>query len=329
MTVYSNPSRAGALAGVALGFLTARALAIAPEISPPSPTGVDTIEQLTDIMVQGKEPRYVAPTRRDQIGRIWAPVFINGRGPFRLVLDTGASHSGVTATVALALGLPLDQSPPVVMRGVTGFATVPTVKVDTLSVGDLSVDQAMLPIVPDALGGAEGVLGGEGLIGKRIFIDFKHDQIDISFSRNERAARGFIDLPFHSMRGTLVVVNATVDGIPTKAIIDTGGQATVANLALREALMHKGNMQRGRPDEIQGATKDVQIGELAAMPAIQIGSIQIRNSGVTYADMYIFKQWKLTRQPAILIGMDTLGLLDTLIIDYKRHELQLRMAKAG
>jgi hypothetical protein len=26
-----------------------------------------------------------------------------------------------------------------------------------------------------------------------------------------------------------------------------------------------------------------------------------------------------------LIGMDSLGLLDTLIIDYRRHELQLRM----
>jgi hypothetical protein len=27
--------------------------------------------------------------------------------------------------------------------------------------------------------------------------------------------------------------------------------------------------------------------------------------------------------------MDTLGLLDTLIIDYKRHELQMRMMKPG
>jgi hypothetical protein len=27
--------------------------------------------------------------------------------------------------------------------------------------------------------------------------------------------------------------------------------------------------------------------------------------------------------------MDTLGLLDTLIIDYRRHELQLRMLNAG
>jgi hypothetical protein len=30
-------------------------------------------------------------------------------------------------------------------------------------------------------------------------------------------------------------------------------------------------------------------------------------------------------EPAVLIGMDVLGLLDTLIIDYQRHELQLRL----
>jgi hypothetical protein len=64
-------------------------------------------------------------------------------------------------------------------------------------------------------------------------------------------------------------------------------------------------------------------------PAIELGSIQIRDPGVTFADMYIFKQWKLTNEPAILIGMDTLGLLDTMVIDYRRHELQLRMMGAG
>src|SRR5579863_10445272 len=138
-------------------------IATAPEISPPTIPTADAIDQLTEVMVEAREPRYVAPTRRDQIGRIWAPVVINGRGPFRLVLDTGASHSGVTAMVALALGIPTDQSPPVMLRGVTGSATVPTIRVDTLSVGDLAVDSVLLPIVPDALGGAEGVLGSEGL----------------------------------------------------------------------------------------------------------------------------------------------------------------------
>jgi predicted aspartyl protease len=91
------------------------------EVSPPDAAAA-AIDELAEIMVEAPEPRYVSPTRRDQIGRIWAPVMINGHGPFRLVLDTGASHSAVTALVALALGIPLDQSPPVILRGVTGFA---------------------------------------------------------------------------------------------------------------------------------------------------------------------------------------------------------------
>jgi hypothetical protein len=303
--------------------------ATAPEVSPPNAPVVDAIDQLTEIMVEAREPRYVSPTRRDQIGRIWAPVMINGRGPFRLVLDTGASHSGVTALVAMALGIPVDRSPPVIMRGVTGFATVPTIRVDSLSVGDLSVDQPLLPIVPDALGGAEGILGSEGLAGKRVFIDFRHDQIDIAYSRNERAGRGFVNIPFHSMRGTLVVCDAVVNHIRVKAIIDTGGQATIANMALKDALLRTSPYMGGKPDSIIGATKDVQNGILMETPAIEIGGIQIQDSGITFADMYIFKQWKLTNEPAVLIGMDTLGLLDTLIIDYRRHELQLRMAHAG
>jgi hypothetical protein len=300
----------------------------APEVSPPTPTAA-AIEELTEIMVEAPEPRYVSPTRRDQIGRIWAPVMINGHGPFRLVLDTGASHSAVTALVALALGIPTDKSPPVILRGVTGSATVPTIHVDTLTVGDLAVDSPTLPIVPDALGGAQGILGAEGLEGKRIFIDFRHDKIVITFSRNEKSTRDFVNVPFHAIRNTLVVVNAIIGDVHVKAIIDTGGQTTIANLALRDALSRRSAWYKGTPDEIIGATKDVQAGEIYPMPAIEFGSIQIRDHGVTFADMYIFKQWKLLNEPAILIGMDALGLLDTLVIDYRRHELQMRMPKAG
>ena len=303
--------------------------ATAPEVSPPSTPTIDPIDQLTEVMVEAHEPRFVSPTRRDQIGRIWAPVMINGQGPFRLVLDTGASHSAITALVALALGIPTDKSPPVLLRGVTGSATVPTIHVDSLSVGDVSVDQTTLPIVPDALGGAEGVLGTEGLVGKRVFIDFRHDEIQISFSRNQRSARGFISVPFHSMAGSLVVVDAMVGEVHTKAIIDTGGQVTIANNALKDALAHFRPTINGKIDTIEGATKEVAKGMLLDAPAIGLGDIRIRYPGVTFGDLYIFKQWKLMHEPAILIGMDTLGLLDTLIIDYRRHELQLRMLNAG
>jgi predicted aspartyl protease len=324
---------AGGLLLAALGFSPQWAAATAPTVSPPAvlppalPVG-DAAEQLSEIMVEAREPRYVAPTRRDQIGRIWAPVFINGRGPFRLVLDTGASNSGVTAMVALALGIPTDQSPHVMLRGVTGSAAVPTIRVDTLSVGDLAVDSALLPIVPDALGGAQGILGSEGLSNKRIYIDFSHDRIAITYSHGERSAHDFISVPFRSNRGQLIIIDAMVGQVRTKAIIDTGGQTTIGNLALRNALARQNNVGlHGKPDQIIGATLAVENGELMAAPAIKFGSIEIRDSAVTFADVYIFKQWKFTSEPAIMIGMDALGTLDTLIIDYRLHELQIRMAK--
>jgi hypothetical protein len=300
----------------------------APAVAPPTATA-DAADQLAEIMVEAHEPRFVAPTRRDQIGRIWAPVFINERGPFRLVLDTGASHSAVTAMVAMALGIPTNQSPPVMLRGVTGSATVPTIHVDTLSVGDVAVDSAVLPIVPDAMGGAEGILGSEGLANKRIFIDFRHDRITITYSHGETTGRDFVRIPFYSMHGQLIVVDATVGNVHTKAIIDTGGQTTIANLALRDALARTNQRGRGRPDQIIGATMAVEDGEIIATPAIELGTIHMVDSGITFADLYIFKQWKLTGEPAILIGMDALGVLDTLIIDYREHELQLRIQKIG
>ena len=33
----------------------------------------------------------------------------------------------------------------------------------------------------------------------------------------------------------------------------------------------------------------------------------------------------MTNKPMLLIGMDAIGLLDTVIIDYRLHELQMRM----
>jgi hypothetical protein len=35
----------------------------------------------------------------------------------------------------------------------------------------------------------------------------------------------------------------------------------------------------------------------------------------------------LTDEPAMLIGMDVLGLLDTLVIDYRRKELQMKIRR--
>jgi hypothetical protein len=301
-----------------------------PDVVVPAPTRPLVIEPvvLSSVDVIGEEPRFVAPTRRDQIGRIWAPVTVNGEGPFRMVLATGASSSALTPHLAAQLGLRADPAEMVMLRGATGSAAVPMVPVDTLEVGDLLMEPRRLPIIPDALGGADGLLGMDGLANMRIHIDFRRDRITIMRSKNQRASGGFETVPVSFLNGRLLIVDAVMGGVPLKAIVDTGGQSTLGNLALRLALAERRRREQvGKLDQVMGSTLDVQVGTRLETPALTLGSIIVRNPPITFADFEIFKHWKMTEEPAMLIGMDVLGLLDTLIIDYRRKEIQVKLPR--
>ncbi len=133
-------------------------------------------------------------------------------------------------------------------------------------------------------------------------------------------------IPVKYLNGRLLVVGASLGGVPVKAVIDTGGQATLGNEALRAALEER--KRRGytvRPDQVTGATLDVQPGSTLEAPALALGAVLVQNPSLTFADFAIFEYWKMTDEPALLIGMDVLGLLDTLIIDYRRKELQVKL----
>jgi hypothetical protein len=186
----------------------------------------------------------------------------------------------------------------------------------------------MLPVIADVFGGAEGVLGSEGLQDKRIHIDFARDRIVISRSHRERAPRGFRAIPLKLTRIGLLVADVRIGSIRAKAVIDTGAQRTVGNLALRKALMRRPSRDPEMEDII-GVTLDLQRGESIPTPLIAFDDLVIRGARMTFGDMFLFQQWKLTRQPTVLIGMDVLGLLDTLIIDYRMRELQIRIPQQG
>lgn len=290
--------------------------------SPPSP-GATPAVPVEEVVVSAPEPRYVAPTTRDRIGRIWAPVLINGKGPYRLVLDTGASRSAVTQRVVTDAGLPLRRKP-VQLHGVTGTAVVPAVQADTLAFGDLLVENSVMPVVADAFGGADGILGSEGMGDKRIEIEFTRDRIRIARSHREPAPAGFAVVPFeHSHNGGLRI-DVMVGPIPAIALIDSGAQVTVGNLALREALARRRKEQGTADDSIIGVTEDVQQAARLRVPGITAGGLIVRNAEIMFSDLRIMDRWQLNSRPALIIGMDVLGSLDTLIVDYRRDELQIK-----
>ena len=158
---------------------------------------------------------------------------------------------------------------------------------------------------------------------KRIYIDFLHDFVNISRSRGRRAEAGFHSLPLIRGAGKLLVVRASIGNVRTRAIIDTGAQASIGNLPLREAI-ERSRRAKGTPDVITGATGATQTGEGFTVAPIMLGNVQIQNAHITFGDMHIFSHWDAAEEPTILIGMDILGLVDTLVIDYQRQELHIK-----
>jgi predicted aspartyl protease len=291
----------------------------------PAPTQVASESQpLEEVIVTAPEPRFVAPTLRDRIGRVWAPVYVNGEGPLRLVLDTGATRSAVTVEAAARLRLRVSDAPTVLLRGMTGEAQVPLVDVESIEIGDLTVEPAKLLVVKDAFGGAEGVLAARGLKDRRILIEFRRDHIEIVRSKNQRASTGFSVLPIRLLRGHVPTVRAVVGNVEVRAIIDTGAQQTTGNLALREALIARRRVEE-KQDKVIGVTGDIQEGPTSRVPPIYLGNVRVSNAHITFVDLYIFRHWRLTDEPAIMLGMDVLGVLDTLILDYRRKEMQIRL----
>jgi predicted aspartyl protease len=279
---------------------------------------------VAEVVVTAPEPRYVAPTLRDRIGRIWAPVFIDGQGPFRFVLDTGATTVALSRDAATLLGLRLDRARQVRLRGTTGSSLVPQITVDRIEIGDFLVENQRVILVDDAFGGADGVLATRLLSDRRIFVEFRKDRIEITRSRGQPAPLGFTTIPVKFASRQVPWVDAWIGPVKVKAVIDTGAQQTLGNLALRVALAAaRRRAMELRNEGVIGVTGDVQEGQSAGVPTIRLGNVQVSNARVNFVDLHIFEHWRMLDEPAILIGMDVIGVLDTFILDYRRRELQL------
>ncbi|HEX7374340.1 MAG TPA: retroviral-like aspartic protease family protein [Steroidobacteraceae bacterium] len=269
---------------------------------------------------------YAAPTTIDHIGRILAPVMINGQGPFRFVVDTGASRSAISPALAARLGLTPSTDDALTVQGVTGAEQVPSVLVYRLQAGEIVLEHRRLPVIaPHVFANADGILGVEGFDGMRITVDFVRDQIYISQERKASMSGGWYHVPVKLRFGRLMIADAYIGKVKVKAVIDTGAERTLGNLALRTALrLDQAAQQQRTETQVIGATANEENANLIPSPMIRLGETEITRVDVTFADLNVFRIWNLDQQPSLVLGMDVLGTPKTLIFDYKRRELLIR-----
>ncbi len=263
-------------------------------------------------------------TRTDRIGRLLVPVTINGQGPFRFVLDTGANRSVLTPQLAAHLGLSVSTNSRVTMTGVTGSASVPTVLVDQLKVGDVELRHAQLPVAASLSDDTSGTLGVDALADTRVLLDFATGRIQIRKAHREALRDGFSRIRGQCRFERLLIVRASVGRTPVAAVVDTGSQFTLGNRALRVKLGFPEKLDPVRTTDVIGETLERQQGERRPVPVVRVGTLQSPTPSFIFGDFHVFKLWGLETEPAIVMGMDMLGSLDKLVIDYQRCELEAR-----
>ncbi len=271
------------------------------------------------------EPLYAAPTRADRSGRIHAAVKINDLGPYRFILDTGANTSALSPAIAEELGLHGAANTQIMVHGVTGSATLPAVRVESLQAGAVRISATNLPVLPGPVfGGADGILGINALQKTRIDVDFENDRVSITQSTGRKPLPGYLVVPATLQKGGLLLVKGKVGKVPVSVIIDTGAERTLGNMALRTALIESARYDQEIDVTVLGATDDVSAGKYFRAPKISLGEADLVDLPVTFGDLHVFEVWGLAETPALLIGMDLLGMLRKFIVDYRRREFQLR-----
>jgi len=275
---------------------------------------------------QPAEPQFAIATRLDRAGRIVVPVYINDHGPYRFLLDTGATHSAVSDRLVAELQLTTDNGPELIVHGVTGLVSTQACTVETLRFGTITSEHPRLPVLGGlVLEGLDGILGMDHLTNKRISADFVHDRVTVSESTGNRGSSKYFVVQARTVSGLLLQIDGRAGEQVVTAVIDTGASHSLGNPALYSALRRRSRTLEAPPTaDVVDATQTTEVGDVRIVSPIEMGQIKVTNTAVTFGDFQVFRFWGLEGQPALLLGMDVLGTLQELTIDYRRHEVLFR-----
>lgn len=266
---------------------------------------------------------YVAATAQDRVGRVMTPVFVNGVGPFAFVVDTGASSSVIAPRVARHLSLRIDPEKPKLLRGITGSEIVPTVNVERITAGGITLTNSSLPVVePRVFADADGIFGVDAFGNGCLIVSFERAKVAILSKPCPRVDDSWEKIRARVQFGGLVVADANIANVRAVAIIDTGAERSLGNPALLAALRGRKKISlEDNRTQVYAATSQVVFGDLLMTPPMRMAGVTVGKFEVVYGDFEVFRIWDVVDQPAIVLGIDVLGQMDAMMIDYTRNEI--------
>lgn len=288
-----------------------------PNVLPLPPANYDK-----DLSIAGDQVK-----ARKTSSRLSVEVLVNSRGPYRFVVDSGADSSVVGTKLARELELPLGT--PALLHSTTAKHIVDRVKVDALTLGPTTVRDLMLPALSEYDVGGDGIIGIDALVSQRLVLDFDRKFIRVEDARiaPPKVGPDEIVITAKRSRGQLILTEVRTLGFPVDAVIDTGSEVTVGNLALREKLLkRRGEIWTVPATGVTGVTMNI---EMAFIDELRIGPVTLQNVPIAFADLPPFALFGLNSRPALLLGTDLLETFSRVSLDFRARKVRFQLKKCG
>lgn len=264
--------------------------------------------------------------------RLTTAVYINDTGPYRFLVDTGAERTLICAEIAEQLALPRGRK--VLVEGIVRGQPAALAKIASLRMGTLVCPPLEVPVLPRSLLRVDGYLGLDVLDRHRVVLDFHGGTLTVDRSQGlfaailEHADEAVVRTLGSS--GRLRSTDCLVNGIRAAAFVDTGAEVSVINPALYAALLRRTphrQVLRG-PVTLHGVTGGTIAGLAVDIDDIKLGALEWADAPLVIAPLEVFDVWRLTTQPALLLGMNCLQRFARVSIDYGRKEIGFEFASS-
>ena len=274
-----------------------------------------TVEPETPVTPEETE---VLELERERYERLTVPVTIQGKGPFRFMIDTGAQATVVSSDLAATLET-TDRRPGILV-GMASRLEIETIGIEDFNLGSRSFYIQTAPLV-DAqhLGQADGILGLDSLQNQRVLLDFHKKELTVADADDLGGNRGFeIIVKARKQLGQLIIADALLDGVETTVIVDTGAQASIGNPALLERLRRSRHLGDTELTDVNGQQLS---GPVRVAGQLTVGRMSLSNFPVLFVDAPPFHALGLSDQPALILGMAELKIFRRVAIDFKSRQV--------
>ena len=202
--------------------------------------------------------------------------------PVKLILDTGAQSTMISAGVAARIQLRRAAQPSGTMHGLGGSAPSWAARARSFQFGGVALREHPLRIAQVQMArpgrvAPDGLLGADILSRYDLDLDFGNNQITLHRARNCPDGGPGWDFPYLSLtmitaQPGRIMVPVELDGVPFGAVIDTGAEMTAIarSIALRTGL-REAELDNGQAVRITGASDAQVTGRRHQFRTIRIG----------------------------------------------------------